>query len=336
MASLTPEALAALGRDSTGSKIDGHNQPAPQPSANEELYQFHNYEGSHPQKIADIYQLTLGELCGMISERFRCIFKHYQGCTYRISANGLIEFVMVFSPGINNPQTGNMPLFDNIRNLVDKRKPSTAPKNSNAEFAEIHFDQNRKAGRQTMTLNDKTKQLMKRFMTYKLDANKKPVLNWNDCIEEIEFNSQIQYARRDSVLILSNIDLNKIVDSIMIPAKYIFEDEARAIVAYMSKYSIPKTDENIALYSTTSKFYEIYGSLNIIPTYSTSIVYKGYRYEDGYGGIMFSPNPANASGLPILDLNKYYVNLTVTNYDVIRATLPNQIRFQNTGSLVLY
>ena len=339
MANLSPQALAALGRNEDGFRVSENNPSQSTPSeATSPVYQFDNYDGSHPVKIADDYQLSLYDICAMISERFRCIFRNYSGCCFTPSPNGVFTFSMCFSPGVNNPQTGSIPPIESIKKLFDRRnQTSNAPRNSNAEFADVHFTQIGN-GRRTMTLTDEAKNHLNRFMQKVYDRSKdKFIHNWDDCIKEGEIQTQNVYAPTETVLLLFNIDLIKVLNSIMIPNKYIFEDEARAIIEYMNNNKIPTSDENMTLYSSTSKFYEIYDKLKVRQSFTTGIVYKGYRSIDPYNNISYNPNPYQPvtipGAYPEFKPAEYYVNLTVIDLNVVKSIIPKKVQYQRVGNM---
>lgn len=327
---LSDETLAAIGA-APNKPIGTSNQQKDQLN-NVDYRNVIFYDSNLPRPISSVTQLSLRQLCEIITRNLKSVLYEYYGCTFVVGQNGLLEFKLIFMPKAGDPEKGK------FKNIVLPNKENL---NNLQAFIEAGV---RKTNRRIMDLNIQTKDTL---LPHMVKPNNGP-FNWNDCLEERETNMMGSYymsSQKASILIVKNVNVESLIDSIWTPddvqeanynESYNNFIESRGWIELVNTGKKDQNDNPIM--EKRVKFPNGWNANRVlremprIKSFKCKLVFRGHRWDDGYN-IYFNPQVMN-NGVPAIDYDRYYVNIEMIDMMAAKRTFPaqsiNQSGFMST------
>lgn len=348
---LTPEALTALNM-SQPDNLGGNNGFNQTPKMTN-LTVDDLYCPDKPKSMVETVQISAADLCHLVSEQLKGVFKDVLGCTFKYNVNGNLGFCILFQPGKGYGKWSNIDAIHmNSHMHPTQRYVETSRVNAN--------------GRRTMTLNQLTRDYFNRFMIRPVIGNRfnntyrvSDKIEWEKCIEEVEYRESNMYGCNNaSFLMLRNIDLERLLHEIWIPSderkkdlevakiqfrnRFFWEEKIEVELKDDSGNPILDSDKESPTYNQNKRkvisrwhpqsnsgfnvdFDELniddyYDRLIIHPTHEVKVTFKGYRLVAN-NHIAYYPNPValqpNGAVGPApgntYDLRNLFVNIDVVN-----------------------
>lgn len=279
-----------------------------------------------PEHHVELTQLSLKRLCNIIGGYFREAFVDFAGCEMRYDAKngrpetGFLVFNLVFEwkNGYSEPSKFNA--------LVRYDRPADTIIDLEKRF-------------RTLDLTPEAKGFLMKYMSgLEYNNNGKPFVQWNKFLEEKDLNGRTSsgYTVNSSLLVITNVDLNKVVQDIWTAPDVKRADEEAAIKAWKRSHwkLAPKTQEGKEDKNKQEFIQgpetddEILSMCRINRKYNIVVTFKGYQRLDPNGNISFSNVPLNimANGQVqqgmVHDFEKYLVNVKVSNVAQIVHDFP--------------
>ena len=279
--------------------------------------------------------MKIGDLCDAISAPLKQLFRDYLGCKFVMGANGNMELVMVFEPGAGKE--------DGLENInIFKQNRSMPALQRNIEMIRVN-----QSGRHTMTLNEITKAYLLNWMTAPVTYApggycRQGKVKWNECIQEMCINDTYptQYpgmVRERSVLVVRNLNVDKIISDLFTPTEVKKADYDRAVMTFRNTfYNRAKRMENgkevevWVLKSDNSKTFdmltpaELDSKINIQPSVFFVLTYKGFFYNNGIQ-VGFSPMPVTNGVMPAspITYDNYFITIQEIDAEAIKKYQPH-------------
>lgn len=275
-----------------------------------------------PPHHVELTHMSLRKLCNIIGGYFREAFCDFRGCEMR------------YDPKNGRPELGFL-----VFNLVFEYTNSTEPNKFNALVrherpSDTIIDLETRF--RSLDLTPEAKGFLTKYMgSIEYDKDRKPFVQWNKFLEEKDLNGRTAsgYTVTSNLLVITNVDLNKIVQDIWTDPKVKEADETAAINAWKranwkrgtNKDEFepgPETDE------------EILAMCRVNRKYLVKVTFKGYTIKDPNGNYTLSNVPVNISPNGQMrpsnmhDFDKFYVTVTVSDIAQIYHDLP---WFANNG-----
>lgn len=322
----SPEDLEKLGvNNSTRQNTSSINYS---PLKNEPVvYNPHGFDvdpSELPQHHIELTHMSLKRLCNIIGGYFREAFVDFAGCEMRQD------------PQRGRPETGFL-----VFNLVFEWKNDYTEKNKfNALVrydrpAENIVDLQKRF--RTLDLTPEAKGFLMKYMSgleYTNDG--KPFVNWNKFLEEKDLTGRTSsgYTTNSALLVVTLVDLNKVVQDIWTNPEVKRADEEAAIKHWKRTHwkrvpSQDPNDKNKYEYITGPETDdEILSMCRVNHKYLVAVTLKGYQQVNPNGETVFSQTPLNVQpngqvqqGV-VHNFDKYWVTIKVCDTAQIAHDFP--------------
>ena len=228
IAMLTNETLDALNMSQPESQTV--NRPS-QEEVRRQITGIELYSPDKPKSMVETVQISAADLCHIISERLKHYFRDVLGCTFKYNVNGNLGFCVLFQFGKGYGK------FDNIDAIRMSNSMSSTQRY--VETCRVNVN-----GRRTMTLNQFTKDFFEKYMIRPVIGNQfngglrtANKIDWEKCIEEVEYRESNFYSyANSSFLMLRNVDLERLLYDIWIPADERRRDYEAAKIQFRNRF----------------------------------------------------------------------------------------------------
>ena len=321
----------------TGYTTRGSNNPDYRPREKEVVvYNPHGFDvnpSELPQHHVEFTQMSLRKLCNIIGGYFRDAFHDFRGCEMRYDPKngrpelGFLVFNLVFEYTTSSDA-------NKFKALVRHDRPSDTIIDLEQRFRSLDLTAEAKGF------------LMKYMGTIEYDRDHKPFVQWNRYLEEKDLSgrSPSGYTVTSNRLVVTNVDLNKIVQDIWTDPKVKEADETAAINAWKRSHwkPIPNKQDEFETGAETDD--EILAMCNVQRKYHIKVTFKGYQIKDPNGNDTFTTVPVNVSPNGQVrpsnthDFDKYYVTVVVSDIAQIYHDLPyfSNGAWNNSNDFLLY